>query len=141
MSIVTNPKLVEFYRWLHAWPGPNGGGCTQLDLANEIFVGRTHLSQVLSGQREGRRTWARLVKVMPEEGLSLLRQCSAWNKHAEAAWQLRYGNKLPTCGDNGGLCWCALNPESTAAVNCPNRAPCSQLLSAIPAGETKNQKS
>lgn len=84
MSLVTNPKLCEFHRWLRDPLNPFKPA-DQAELAEFIMTNRTHLSQVLTGKRSGAHTWRRLVKVLPEEGLSLLRQCSAWNKYAEAA--------------------------------------------------------
>ncbi len=92
MSLVTNRALYDFLHWLHGWQ-PDAeirpGIFTQEDLAEKIMTNRAHLSQVLTGKRSGVHTWRRLVKVLPEEGLSLLRHCSSWNKYAEAALQRR----------------------------------------------------
>lgn len=84
MSLVTNLKLYEFHRWLRD-PANPFKPTNQEELADLIMTNRAHLSQVLSGKRRGGHTWRRLVKVLPEEGLSLLRQSSAWNNFAEAA--------------------------------------------------------
>lgn len=86
-SIVTNPNLSAFYRWLKAQPlpPPREGCYTQEALAAEVMAGRAHLSQVLSGKRPGMHTWRRLAKVLPMEGLFLLKQCPSWNNYAEAA--------------------------------------------------------
>lgn len=84
MSLVTDPKLYEFHRWLRNPENPFRPA-NQEELADLIMTNRAHLSQVLTGKRTGVHTWRRLVKVLPEEGLSLLRQCSAWNKYADAA--------------------------------------------------------
>lgn len=88
MSLVTNPKLYEFHRWLRSQPmphDPNRTHYTSAALAEEIMVGRAHLSLVLTGKRSGIHTWPRIVKVLPMEGLLLLEQCSSWNKYAKAA--------------------------------------------------------
>lgn len=95
MSIATNPKLSAFYRWLHSRPLPENPDerFTQARLAEDVMTNRAHLSQVLSGKRKGTHTWRRLVKVLPEDGLSLLRQCPTWNKEGEAAWRARFESK------------------------------------------------
>lgn len=43
-------------------------------LADMIFTGRPHLSQVLNGRRPGTRTWATLKKVLSAEEYDV-----AWN--------------------------------------------------------------
>jgi transcriptional regulator with XRE-family HTH domain len=88
-SIATNPRLSAFYRWLHAQPLPENpeGRYTQERLAEDVMTGRAHLSQVLSGRRRGKHTWRRLVRVVPAEGLFLLKQCPSWNKDAAAAFR------------------------------------------------------
>lgn len=88
MSLVTNPKLYDFHRWLRD-PENTFKPVNQAELAELIMTNRAHLSQVLNGKRPGGHTWRRLVKVLPEAGLSLLRQSSAWNKYAEAALEQR----------------------------------------------------
>ena len=91
MSIATNPKLYAFHRWLrtHCVTGKPEVRFNQEVLAELVMTNRAHLSQVLNGTRKGTHTWKRLVKVLPTEGLSLLRQSSAWNKVAEAAYRER----------------------------------------------------
>lgn len=91
MSIATNPKLSAFYRWLHAQPLPEDSTAryTQDRLAKDAMVGRCHLSQVLAGRRKGDHTWLRLIKVLPDDGLFLLKQCPSWNKVAEEAYAAR----------------------------------------------------
>lgn len=91
MSIATNPRLSAFYRWLKTQPLPEDplGRYTQQRLADEAMVGRTHLSQVLSGRLGGKHTWKRLVAVIPLEGLQILRQCSTWHALAEGAYSER----------------------------------------------------
>jgi hypothetical protein len=88
MSIVTNPKLSAFYRWLHTRPLPEDPArrYTQGRLAHDAMTNRAHLSQVLAGTRSGSQTWRRLVRVLPRDGLFLLRQCSSWNNFAEKAY-------------------------------------------------------
>lgn len=87
MSIATNPKLSAFYRWLKTRPLPENpnGRYTQQRLARDAMVGRTHLSQVLSGKLRGDHTWRRIVNVLPPDGLFLLKQCPSWNNFAESA--------------------------------------------------------
>lgn len=87
MSIVTNPNLSRFFRWLHTQPLPGDptGRYTQERLADDAMCGRAHLSQVLNGKRMGPHTWKRLVRTLPLDGVFLLKQCSSWNKSAEEA--------------------------------------------------------
>jgi hypothetical protein len=91
LSIATNPKLSAFYRWLHTRPLPEDPRrrYTQGRLAKEAVVGRCHLSLVLAGRRKGDHTWLRLIKVLPMDGLCLLKQCPAWNNFAEKAYAAR----------------------------------------------------
>lgn len=94
MSIATNPKLSAFYRWLKTqvvtgMPDKPKNRFNQSMLAEFVVTSRTHLSEVLSGKRKGRHTWKRLVKMLPLDGLSLLRQCSSWNNFAEKAYTAR----------------------------------------------------
>lgn len=90
-SIATNPRLAAFYRWLHTRPLPEASErrYTQERLADDVMTNRAHLSQVLSGRRRGKHTWARLVRVLPMEGVSLLQQCPSWNNDAAAALRRR----------------------------------------------------
>jgi hypothetical protein len=78
--------LVEFYRQL-AKDGHNGywRAATVSVLAVQAKVGRAHLAQVLTGARPGKNTWQRILPLLSERSLFLLRQCSAWNEHAEMA--------------------------------------------------------
>jgi hypothetical protein len=76
---IKEPALARFYRWArhHGW--------TQARLADVAGCGRVHLCLVLTGERRGVRTWIKIVDTLPEDGIQLLKQCSAWNAHAEAA--------------------------------------------------------
>lgn len=60
-------------------------GMTFGDLAAHANVGRTHLSQVLTGKRSGRQTWKHVISLIGNETLFHLKQCSAWNSHAGRA--------------------------------------------------------
>lgn len=77
--IDTEPAVKAFQNWAKAQ------GWTQEELAYECDCNRSNISLVLSGKRPGRYTWRRLVRVLPEDGLLLLQQCSAWSKHADDA--------------------------------------------------------
>lgn len=79
MSGLTDPKVAAFHKWARE------NGWTQEDLAYECDCNRSNISLVLGGRRPGRYTWRRLVRVLPEEGLLLLKQCSSWNKWADEA--------------------------------------------------------
>lgn len=91
MSVVTNPNLSRFLRWLHTVPLPEDpkGRYTQERLAYDAMCGRCQLSLVLNGSRKGAHTWKKLVRVLPMEGVFLLKQCSSWNNFAQAALEER----------------------------------------------------
>lgn len=75
--------LVDFYRQLRA------EGLTATDLARRARVGRAHLARILSarcmGRQTGRQTWKHVLPHLSPAALSALKQCSAWNAHAERA--------------------------------------------------------
>lgn len=77
------PAVTAFQKWA------KDRGWTQEELAYECDCNRSNISLVLSGKRPGRYTWRRMVRVLPEGGLLLLQQCSAWNKHAVEALKRR----------------------------------------------------
>lgn len=95
MSIATNPNLSAFLRWLRNRPHPDGGFYSEGRLAEELTIGRAQLSQVINGRRAGARTWRRIVRGLPEDGLSLLKQCPSWNNFAEEALHKREGRAAP----------------------------------------------
>lgn len=71
--------LVDFYAQLRR------DGLTVCELARRARVGRTALTLILNGHRSGRHTWKHLLPQLSEAALSQLKQCSAWNTHAEEA--------------------------------------------------------
>ncbi len=71
--------LVDFYDEL------DREGLTVSFLAELAHVGRSHLEQVFNGQRAGRNTWKHVIPMLGNKSLFLLKQCSAWNTHADAA--------------------------------------------------------
>lgn len=79
MSGVKEPALMEFTRLLR------GRGVSLSELARRARVGRAALSQVLNGARCGRHTWKHVLPLLTPAELSQLKQCSAWNIHAEVA--------------------------------------------------------
>jgi hypothetical protein len=85
--------LVEFYRQLArdaaARPGEFAGTVTEL--AARARLGRCALVQILNGQRPGRHSWKHLLPELSVEALFHLKQCSAWNGHAQAALHAMLG--------------------------------------------------
>lgn len=53
-------------------------GKTLSKIADELFIGRSHLSQVVNGRRSGGHTWRKLKKVLTVDELKLLETCSTW---------------------------------------------------------------
>ena len=82
MSGIKPVALTWFYRSLHA----RGTNLTRI--ADQIFCGRSHLSQVISGKRPGGHTWRKLMTVLTPEELTLLRDAGvnvprSTNSHME----------------------------------------------------------
>jgi hypothetical protein len=73
--------MLEFHRALRA------SGLTVKELAEEAGVGRAHLILVFNAQREGERTWAKVVPFLEEKHVRHLKLCPAWNIHASEAWE------------------------------------------------------
>lgn len=71
--------LVAFYGQLRR------DGLTVTDLAVLSKVGRTTLTLMLNGERSGRQSWKHVIPLLSNEALFRLKQCSAWNDHAEWA--------------------------------------------------------
>lgn len=71
--------LVDFYRQLER----DGSNIT--DLAARARVGRCALTEIFNGRRPGKHTWKHVVPLLSPDALFLLKQCSAWNIHAEQA--------------------------------------------------------
>lgn len=74
--------LVAFQRALRRMRPP----LTISDLAERARVGRAHLESVLNAHREGGHTWKHIMPHLSPQAMSQLKQCSAWNKFAAAAW-------------------------------------------------------
>ena len=74
--------LVEFYRQLRSDGIPSA-----TVLAQRAGVGRAHLARLLgggsAGRQTGRYTWKHVLPVLSPAALCALKQCSAWNIHAE----------------------------------------------------------
>jgi hypothetical protein len=85
--------LVDFYaqmaRDASARPGIYAGSATEL--ARLARVGRPHLARLFAGGSQGRQsgrfTWKHVLPLLSVEALCALKQCSAWNTHAEAELQ------------------------------------------------------
>ena len=71
--------LVEFYWQLRR------DGMTAGELAQRARVGRTALTLIFNGRRCGRDTWKHVLPLLSATALYRLKQCSAWNRYAEAA--------------------------------------------------------
>lgn len=80
MSGIKDPHLAAFHRKIRA------RGLTVSALAAGARVGRANLEQMLNGQRNGRNTWKHVVAFLEESEVFHLKQCSAWNTHADDAW-------------------------------------------------------
>lgn len=79
MSGVKEMALMEFHRSLKAMGGVSG-------LAIKARVGRSHLCQVLSGDRPGVITWRFVLPCLSESQAELLKQCACWTESVEAEW-------------------------------------------------------
>lgn len=62
-------------------------------LARLAGVGRAYLARVLNGHETGKNTWKHVIPLLSKSALFHLKQCSAWNNHAEAA--LRAHRAIP----------------------------------------------
>jgi len=82
MSGIKDPHLAAFLLALKARPEPSN--ITKLVAAARI--GRCHFEQMLSGERTGRQSWKHVMPHLEEAEVFHLKQCSAWNNYAEAAW-------------------------------------------------------
>ena len=80
MSGIKDEALAAFIRKIHA------RGTSITAIAQLARVGRPHLEQVINGQRSGRQTWKHVFPHLEEAEVFHLKQCSAWNTHAENAW-------------------------------------------------------
>lgn len=79
MSGVKDPALSEFQRSLRPIGGVSG-------LAILARVGRSHLSQVLSGDRSGATTWKHVLPILGPSQIDLLKRCQVWREFAEVEW-------------------------------------------------------
>ena len=73
--------LVDFYRQLER----EGLNCTIL--ATKARVGRAYLTRVFNGHTSGRSTWKHVLPLVSDAAQFHLKQCSAWNNYAAAAWR------------------------------------------------------
>jgi hypothetical protein len=60
-------------------------GVTATQLAIEAGVGRAYLTRVLNGHESGVHTWRKVLPLLSPAALFCVKQCSAWNIHAEQA--------------------------------------------------------
>jgi hypothetical protein len=96
-----NPAEQAWAKWCRR------SGWTQGRIAAAARLGRCHVSQVLAGTRGGRNSWKHILAVLPDEGISLLKQCPAWNGWAQTALnqfqshehRQKDGNKTDNAGD------------------------------------------
>lgn len=84
MSGVKEMALMEFHRSLKAMGGVSG-------LAVKARVGRSHLTQVLAGDRSGAATWKHVLPWLNEAQVELLRRCECWTERVEAQWEIERG--------------------------------------------------
>jgi hypothetical protein len=87
--------LVNFYAQLAR------DGLTVSALAEKARVGRAALTEIFNGRRTGKNTWKHVRPLLNPQALSLLKQCSAWNKEAERAeawldYQRKHTSELKT---------------------------------------------
>lgn len=75
MSGLKESALVEFHRSLRPLGGVGG-------LAELARVGRSHLCQVLAGDRSGINTWKRILPLLSDSQVMALTQCGCWNESA-----------------------------------------------------------
>jgi hypothetical protein len=71
--------LVDFYDQL------DREGLTATELAREAGVGRAYLTRVLNGHESGARTWTKVLPLLSQAALFHVKQCFAWNTHAQRA--------------------------------------------------------
>jgi hypothetical protein len=57
------------------------------DLAMRARVGRSHLTQVMQGQRRGRNTWKHVLPLLTDAQVFQLKQCATWNPELETMWK------------------------------------------------------
>lgn len=69
---IKESALAEFHRSLRPMGGVTG-------LAAKARVGRSHLTQVLAGERSGANTWKHVLPLLIEAQLFQLKQCASWN--------------------------------------------------------------
>lgn len=81
MSGVKEMALMEFQRSIRGIGGVSG-------LAIKARVGRSHLTQVLAGDRPGGETWRAVLSCLSEGQVELLRKCSCWTERVEAQWRV-----------------------------------------------------
>ncbi len=81
MSGVKEMALMEFHRSIKAMGGVSG-------LAEYARVGRSHLSQVLAGDRAGTATWKHVLPWLSEGQVAQLKLCACWTGRVEAQWQI-----------------------------------------------------
>lgn len=72
-------------------------GMTATALARRAGVGRAYLSRVLNCDTSGRNTWKHVLPVLSEQALFHLKQCSAWNEHAENTLRNMRETLSPLC--------------------------------------------
>lgn len=73
--------LVDFYAQLAR------DGHTVTTLAEKARVGRASLTEVFNCRRTGKNTWKHILPLLSSEALSLLSQCSSWNRYAAHEWK------------------------------------------------------
>jgi hypothetical protein len=78
--------LVDFYAQMarDAAARPEVFAGTVTGLARQANVGRAYLSRLFNCDVTGRNTWKHILPHLSVEALFHLKQCSAWNTHADA---------------------------------------------------------
>lgn len=86
MSGVKEMALMEFHRSLKAMGGVSG-------LAEYARVGRSHLSQVLTGDRAGAATWKHVLPWLSEGQVEQLKRCACWSERVDAQWEIELATR------------------------------------------------
>ena len=81
MSGMKEMALMEFQRSLRGMGGVSG-------LAGYARVGRSHLSQVLTGERAGAATWKHVLPWLSEAQVELLKRCECWTERVAVQWEI-----------------------------------------------------
>jgi hypothetical protein len=97
MSGIKDPHVTAFLRALRA------RGLSAEGLAAQARIGRCHFAGMLYGHRTGAHSWKHVMPLLLADEVFHLKQCSAWNSHAEAAWNAEVSARSPGRFASAGL--------------------------------------